>query len=128
MAAASILLVEDERLIAKDLERRLRRLGYDVVALVATGPDAIHQALEHRPDVVLMDIRLQGQMDGIEAATFIRTHLNIPLVYMSAYVDDETLARASATRPVGYLRKPFSERQLQITIEGALSNGTPLQP
>lgn len=125
MAAASILLVEDERLIAKDLERRLRRMGYQVVALAATGPEAIHQALAHRPDIVLMDIRLQGQMDGIEAAAFIRTHLNIPLIYMSAYVDDETLARASATRPAGYLRKPFSERQLQTTLEGALSDGAP---
>jgi CheY-like chemotaxis protein len=124
MAAASILLVEDERLIAKDLERRLRRLGYQVAALAATGPEAIQQALTCRPDVVLMDIRLQGQMDGIEAAAFIRTHLNIPLIYMSAYVDDETLARASATQPAGYLRKPFSEHQLQAILEGVLSDGT----
>jgi CheY-like chemotaxis protein len=125
MAVARILLVEDERLIAKDLERRLGRMGYVVVALAATGPEAIRQALEYQPDIVLMDIRLQGQMDGIEAAAFIRTHLNIPLVYMSAYVDEETLARASATRPAGYLRKPFSERQLQVTLEGALSDDAP---
>jgi CheY-like chemotaxis protein len=125
MATERILLVEDESLIAKDLERRLQRMGYLVIVLAVTGLDAIHQTLEHQPDVVLMDIRLQGQMDGIEAAAFIRTHLNIPVVYMSAYVDEETLARASATRPAGYLRKPFTERQLRLAIEGALCNHMP---
>jgi CheY-like chemotaxis protein len=125
MATERILLVEDESLIAKDLERRLQRMGYLVIVLAVTGLDAIHQTLEHQPDVVLMDIRLQGQMDGIEAAAFIRTHLNIPVVYMSAYVDEETLARASATHPAGYLRKPFTERQLQLALDGALCNHMP---
>ena len=115
-----ILIVEDERLVARDLERRLRRLGYEVVAQVATGPDAIQQALAHRPDLVLMDVRLQGQMDGIEAAGFIRTHLNIQVVYMSAYVDQTTLTRAQATRPAAFLSKPFSEASLQQTLQQVL--------
>jgi CheY-like chemotaxis protein len=115
-----ILIVEDERLIARDLERRLRRLGYKVAAQVATGPDAIQQALAHRPDLVLMDVRLQGQMDGIEAAGFIRTHLNIQVVYMSAFVDQTTLTRAQATHPAAFLTKPFSESSLQQTLQQVL--------
>jgi CheY-like chemotaxis protein len=118
---AHILIVEDERLIARDLERRLQRLGYTVVALVATGPEAIYQALEHRPDLVLMDIRLQGEMDGIEAAGFIRTHLGIRIIYMSAYVDQATLTRAQATDPAAFLHKPFSEFTLQQTLRQVLS-------
>jgi CheY-like chemotaxis protein len=118
---AYILIVEDERLVAKDLERRLTRMDYVVVAIAATGPDAIHQALEHRPDLVLMDIRLQGEMDGITAAAFIRTHLNIPVIYLSAYVDEMTLERAQDTAPAGFLRKPFNEYDLRQTLQQVLS-------
>jgi CheY-like chemotaxis protein len=118
--SSHILIVEDERLVARYLERRLRRLGYTVVALAATGPEAIYQALEHRPDLVLMDIRLQGEMDGIDAAAFIRTHLNLQIVYMSAYVDQATLTRAQATNPAAFLRKPFSEFTLQQTLQQVL--------
>jgi CheY-like chemotaxis protein len=115
-----ILIVEDERLVARDLQRRLSRLGYTVVGQVASGSEAIQQALAQRPDLVLMDIRLQGEMDGIEAAGFIRTHLNIRVVYMSAYVDEATLTRAQATDPAAFLTKPFSESILQQTLQQVL--------
>jgi CheY-like chemotaxis protein len=119
--SAHILIAEDERLVARDLERRLRRLGYTVVALAATGSDAIHQAAEHRPDLVMMDIHLQGEMDGIEAAGFIRTRLNIRIVYMSAYSDQGTLARAQSTDPAAFLEKPFNDYNLQRTLQQVLS-------
>jgi CheY-like chemotaxis protein len=118
---AHILIVEDERLVAKDLERRLIRMDCTVAAIAATGPEAIHQALAHRPDLVLMDIRLQGDMDGITAAAFIRTHLNIPVVYLSAYVDEMTLERAQGTSPAAFLRKPFNEYDLRQTLQKVLS-------
>jgi CheY-like chemotaxis protein len=118
---AHILIVEDERLVAKDLARRLMRMNYTVVAIAATGPEAIHQALAHRPDLVLMDIRLQGEMDGITAAARIRTHLDIPIVYLSAYVDEMTLERARDTSPAGFLHKPFNEYDLRQTLQQVLS-------
>jgi CheY-like chemotaxis protein len=115
-----ILIVEDERLVARDLERRLQRLGYTVVAQVASGLEAIQQTLAHRPHLVLMDIRLQGEMDGIETARFIRTHLNTRVVFMSAYVDEATLKRAQATHPAAFLTKPFSEPILRHTLQQLL--------
>jgi len=115
-----VLIVEDERLVARDLERRLRRLGYMVVALVSTGIEAIDQALEHQPDLVLMDIRLRGQMDGIEAVASIRKHLNVRVVYMSAYIDEATLARAQATQPDAFLHKPFSNNSFQEMLQQVL--------
>jgi CheY-like chemotaxis protein len=118
--SARILMVEDEWLIAHDLQCRVTHLGYTVVALAATGPEAIQRALAHRPDLVLMDIRLQGPMDGIEAATVIRTHLDLPVVYLSASVDALTLARANATHPAGFLHKPVSDDDLQYTLATAL--------
>jgi CheY-like chemotaxis protein len=115
-----VLIVEDERLVARELERRLRRLGYTVVALASTGIEAIHQALEHQPDLVLMDIRLRGQMDGIEAVASIRKHLNVRVVYMSAYIDEATLARAQATQPDAFLPKPFSNNSFQEMLQQVL--------
>jgi CheY-like chemotaxis protein len=118
--SAHILIAEDERLVARDLERRLQRLGYTVVALAATGCDAIHQAVEHRPDLVMMDIHLRGEMDGIEAAGFIRSRLNTRIVYMSAYSDQTTLARAQSTDPAAFLEKPFNDCNLQRTLQQVL--------
>jgi two-component system, cell cycle sensor histidine kinase and response regulator CckA len=118
---ARVLIVEDERLVARDLERRIRRLGYSVVALVSTGIEAIHQALELRPDMVLMDIRLQGQMDGIEAVASIRKQVCVRVVYISAYMDEPTLARARATQPIAFLHKPFSDCSLRETLQHVLS-------
>jgi CheY-like chemotaxis protein len=125
---ARLLIVEDEALIALDLQGRVTRLGYTVVALAATGPEAIRQALAHRPDLVLMDIRLRGPMDGIEAAAVIRTHLDLPVVYLSASVDAQTRARAAATHPAGFLHKPFSDQDLQHTLARALSEAPPAAP
>jgi two-component system cell cycle sensor histidine kinase/response regulator CckA len=125
---ARILMVEDEQLIAQDLPWRVTRLGYTVVALAATGPEAIQQALAHRPDLVLMDIRLQGAMDGIEAAAVIRIHLDLPVVYLSAYVDAMTLARADATHPAGFLHKPVSDQDLQHVLAKALREAPPAAP
>lgn len=118
--AASVLIVEDERLVARGLERQLRRLGYTVVPLVSTGIEAIQQALEHRPDMILMDIRLRGQMDGIEAATAIRKQLNVRIAYMSAYIDEATLARARATQPDAFLPKPFNHCSLLEMLQQIL--------
>jgi CheY-like chemotaxis protein len=117
---ARVLIAEDERLVARDLERRLRGLGYTVVALVSTGPEAVDQALEQQPDMVLMDIRLRGQMDGIEAVASIRKQLDVRTIYMTAYSDEATLARAQATEPDAFLDKPFSNRSLQQTLQQIL--------
>jgi two-component system, cell cycle sensor histidine kinase and response regulator CckA len=117
---ARLLIVEDERLIAQALQGRVSRLGYTVVALAASGPEAIQQALAYRPDLVLMDIRLQGTMDGIEAVAVIHTHFELPVVYLSASVDAMTLGRADATHPAGFLHKPVSDQDLQHTLARAL--------
>jgi CheY-like chemotaxis protein len=117
---ARVLIVEDERLVARGLERRLRSLGYMVVALASTGIEAIHQALEYQPDLILMDIRLRGQMDGIEAVASIRKHLNVRVVYMSAYIDEATLARAEGTKPDAFLPKPFSNDSFQEMLQQVL--------
>ena len=119
-AAASILVVEDERIVALDLEDRLAQLGYTVVANVGSGQRAVEAALARRPDLVLMDIKLAGEMDGIEAARRIRERLDVPIVYMTAFGDEATLARAQITEPYGYIVKPFHERELRVTIEVAL--------
>jgi CheY-like chemotaxis protein len=125
MAAARILIVEDERLIAVDLQRRLTRLGYTVVALAASGLEAIQKALALHPDVVLMDIRLQGDMDGVEAAQQIHVSATIPVVFMTAYVDEHTQQRARAISPWGCLYKPFTPHQVQSAVEHILSGHPP---
>lgn len=122
MTASRVLLVEDERIVAMDLQRRLRRLGYDVPAIVTSGEDAL-QAItppELSPDVVLMDIHIQGELDGIQTAARIPPELGLPVIYLSAYSDEATLERAKSTRPYGYLVKPFSERELHATIQMVL--------
>ena len=120
MRTKRVLIVEDEPITALDLRARLETLGYAVPAIAASGKEAIGQAAEIRPDLALMDIRLAGDMDGITAAEIIRARFNIPVVYLTAYSDDETLQRAAITEPFGYLLKPFSERELRTTIEVAL--------
>jgi len=115
-----ILVVEDERLVAKHIENMVRGLGYDVAAVEATGEDAVRTALEKLPDLVLMDIRLRGEMDGITASEHIWDRAAIPVVYLTAYADESTLERAKVTEPFGYLLKPFEERELYTAIEMAL--------
>jgi PAS domain S-box-containing protein len=120
MTKAHIMVVEDERIVAADIQDRLRTLGYGVTALVTTGEEAEQVATETRPDLVLMDIMLKGQMDGIEAADRITANLNIPVVFLTAHADETTLQRAKITAPFGYILKPFDERELHTTVEIAL--------
>ena len=120
MAQERILIVEDEGIVAADLETTLQELGYRVVGTAATGADAIGKAERTHPDLVLMDIRLKGAMDGIEAAEQIVARLDIPVTYLTAYADPDTLGRAKLTLPYGYILKPFEEKDLQTAIELAL--------
>lgn len=115
-----ILVVEDERLVAKHIENMVRGLGYEVAGVAATGEDAVRIALETLPDLVLMDIMLRGDMDGIAASEQIWDKAAIPVVYLTAYADESTLERAKVTDPFGYLLKPFEERELYTAIEMAL--------
>lgn len=120
MAGPTILLVEDEVLIAQDEMRLLERLGYSVCKHVVRGDQAVAAAEELHPDLVLMDIYLPGDMDGIEAAITIRARWSIPVIFATAYSDDDTLDRAEQARPVGYVLKPFQQKQLQVMLKTAL--------
>jgi PAS domain S-box-containing protein len=120
MQIAQILVVEDDPIIALELEDRLPEIGYGVCAVTPSGEDAVDRASYLRPDLVLMDVRLKGAMDGIGAAAEIRAHLDIPVVYLTAYADQDTLQRAKLTEPFGYIIKPFEVRDLQAAIEMAL--------
>jgi PAS domain S-box-containing protein len=115
-----ILVVEDEAIIAADLTETLASLGYDVVATVDTAEDAIVNAANLVPDLVLMDVRLAGAVDGIEAAATIKQRADIPVIFLTAHSDDETLTRAIGTAPLGYLVKPFRPSELRCAIELAL--------
>ncbi|PKO38798.1 MAG: two-component system response regulator [Betaproteobacteria bacterium HGW-Betaproteobacteria-6] len=117
----SLMLVEDERIVAFDLKRQLQAFGYAVDSVVASGEQALSKAAENKPDLVLMDIHLEGGMDGIEAATAIRAHHNIPVIFLTAYAEDDTLRRALDSRPFGYLIKPCEGRELHATIQMALA-------
>ncbi len=116
----NILVVEDERIVAEDIIRSLQSLGYGISAVVSSGEKAFQKIAETNPDLVLMDIVLKGDMDGIEAAELIRTQFSIPVVYLTAYADERLLQRAKATEPYGYILKPFEDRELHTTIEMAL--------
>jgi len=120
MNNSRILVVEDEPIVALDLQRRLENMGYHVPAVAASGEEALASADLAAPDLVLMDINLEGEMDGVETAERIRTHHRVPGIYLTAYSNDQTLERAKVTEPYGYLLKPFDERELQTTIEIAL--------
>ncbi len=120
MPKARILLVEDEFIVAANIKLCLEQHGYPVMAIVASGEEAISRALELEPDLILMDIKLQGSLDGIEAAQEIRQRQVTPIVFMTAYTDAETFERAKQTEPAGYMLKPFENRDLPSTIEMAL--------
>lgn len=115
-----ILIVEDEGIVALDLANRLRRLGYTVLAVAASGEEAVQKTAQACPDLVLMDIRLRGEMDGIEAAQIIHAHFDIPVIYLTALSDDDTLQRVKATEPAGLIMKPFEDRDLRTAIEAVL--------
>jgi PAS domain S-box-containing protein len=119
MANPKILIVEDDNIVAKDLQKRLSNFGYDVVGFVSTSEEAVKKVVATSPDLVLMDVRLKGEKDGIETASALRSQHGIAVVYLSDDVDTDTLKRASKTEPFGYILKPFDERELRTTIEMA---------
>jgi two-component system, response regulator PdtaR len=116
----SILVVEDENIVALSIKNKLISLGYSVPSTASSGEDAITKADLFYPDLVLMDIMLRGDMDGIEAANEIRIKFDIPVIFLTAYTDDRTLERAKVAEPYGYISKPFKEQDLKSNIEIAL--------
>src|SRR6266487_4840327 len=114
------LIVEDEILIAEELKERLSRLGFSVIAAVDSADEGIAIATRERPDLVLMDIRLKGEKDGVQAAKEIRQQVDVPIVYLTAYSDQLTVDRAKKTDHDGFILKPFLRRELQSTIEVAM--------
>ena len=120
MKKAKILVVEDQNIVALNIRNKLKNLGYTVPGTASTGEEAIRKAELTNADLVLMDIMLKGDMDGIEAAREIKNRLQIPVLYLTAYTDDETLERAKTTEPAGYISKPFKEEDLHSNIEMAL--------
>ena len=120
MSDTRILIVEDEVFTADQEEKRLLELGYQVVGKTDTGEAAVRMAREIRPDLVLLDIKLHGKMDGIDAGNEIKTKLGIPIIYVTAYADDDLLKRARVTEPFGYILKPFGDKELKSNIEMAL--------
>lgn len=112
-----VMLVEDEALLAILLQKNLQSLGYEVSGPYATGEEAVEEARKNRPDVVLMDIRLAGALDGIEAAEKIMAMHNTPIIFMTGYSDVETIARAQALNPAAYLVKPVSKEYIKSVID-----------
>ncbi len=115
-----ILVVEDERIVTEDIKISLHRLGYSVSGTAVSGEEAVKKAEEMQPDLVLMDIVLRGEMDGIEASALIRSRFDVPVVYLTACSDRKTLKKAKITDPFGYIIKPYEDKYLQATIEVAL--------
>ena len=115
-----LLVVEDEPIVSLDIKKRLEVLGYGKPLLASSGEEAVRVALAEQPALILMDIMLEGDMDGIDAAALIREQYNIPVIYLTAYADEETLQRAKITEPFGYIIKPFEDRELQTCIEMAI--------
>ncbi len=114
------LIIEDETLIAEELRERLSRLGFSVIAAVGSGEEGVAIATRERPDLVLMDIRLKGEKDGVQAAREIREQVDVPIVYLTAHSDRPTVDRANETDHDGFILKPFLRRELQSTIEVAM--------
>ncbi len=121
MGKTSILIVEDDFIVAKVIEKSLIELGYQIAGMVSSGPEAIAAAGQEQPDLVLMDINLQGDMDGISAAQQIHSKRSIPVVFLTAFSDQKTFSRALETAPYGYILKPFQTNALATTIEVALN-------
>jgi two-component system cell cycle sensor histidine kinase/response regulator CckA len=117
---AAILVVEDERVVARDIEESLLRMGYDVVGTAASAAECLQRAESQRPDLVLMDIRIEGALDGIETARILRTRYDVPVIYLTAFADEQTVARARETEAHGYILKPFRAGELRSAVEIAL--------
>jgi CheY-like chemotaxis protein len=121
MNTCRILIVEDEAIVAMDIEERLAAMGYAVAGHASTGEQALALVEMHHPDLVLMDISLQGSMDGITAADEIRRRFHVPVIFLTAYSEDTTLERAKLAEPFGFILKPFDDRELKSAIEIALA-------
>jgi signal transduction histidine kinase/AmiR/NasT family two-component response regulator len=120
MNKAKILIVEDETIIAMEIESQLQSLGYEVTSIVDTGEKAIKKAEVDKPDLILMDINIKGNMDGISAADIIQSKFNTPIVFSTAYYDEDSLDRAKLTKPYGYILKPVQDKELKVTLDIAL--------
>lgn len=120
MEDVKILVVEDESIIALNIKKKLKSFGYTVPAIVSTGEEAIKMTEITFPDLILMDVMLKGDMDGVQAIEEIRKRFDIPVIYLTAYSDDEVLERAKLTQPYGYIVKPFKANDLRTNIEIAL--------
>lgn len=116
----NILIVEDESIVALDIQDKVEHLGYNVLAVVSSGEKAIEEVKKVQPDLMLMDIMLKGDLDGIETARRVRAHFDIPIIYLTAHSDRQTLERAKITGPFGYLVKPFVDSELRNAIETGL--------
>ena len=124
MLTARILVVEDEGIVAFDIQNQLEEIGYAMIAVACSGEEAVNKAVSFTPDLLLMDINLKGEMDGVEAASIIRTHSNIPVIYLTAHADENTLFRAKMTEPSGYIVKPFEAKDLATAVKTTLSRAT----
>jgi two-component system, response regulator PdtaR len=120
MNSDKIMVVEDEWIIAKEICKDLKDIGYKVCSTASTGNEAIRKVEEDRPDLILMDIVLKGKMDGIEAVKRITSQFDIPVIYLTAYINQKYIERAKETKPFGYLVKPFKKKELYANIEMAL--------
>lgn len=120
MGKVNVLVVEDESIVSKDIQNSLVKLGYSVVGAAATGERAVELACLLEPDVILMDIMLKGNINGIEAAEKIKNELKIPIIFLTAYADSATFSKAKVTEPYGYIIKPFKEIDLHTSIEMAI--------
>jgi len=116
----NIMVVEDEGVVSIDIQNMLRNAGYDIAAVAFRGEDAVKKAGETSPDLVLMDIGLKGELDGIEAARRIRDNLDIPVVFLTGFADEVTMARAQEVGPSGFIIKPISEEELKNTLDEIL--------
>lgn len=117
---AKVLVVEDEMITARAIEKSLQDLGYDVVDTISHGERAIERITYEQPDVILMDIRLKGSLDGVSTAQRVKALFDIPVIYLTAHSDDETMKRVLHSKPYGYLLKPFKEKELHDAIGKAL--------
>lgn len=116
----NVLVVEDESIVSKDIQHSLKKLGYVVVGAAASGDKALELVKSENPDIVLLDIMLKGEMNGIEVAEIVKKEYNIPVIFLTAYADESTLSKAKVTEPYGYIIKPFKEIDLHTSIEMAL--------
>ena len=117
MKKKNVLIVEDDPVIQNLIELRLKTMGYEVCGKVYTGEEALVQVKKLRPNVVLMDISLKGEIDGIEAARLIKRDFKIPIIFLTGYADDQTLSKVWFVRPDGFIRKPFDDNDLRIALE-----------